>query len=114
MTSYGPPASHHLRWLASANCLLEIGEDVVELAAGSQRAGMGPEKFNHHSTVESDPMARPARPADAADESELSRLVELVRSTVPPVHPAGLPFIAAASASPPAGRRPPVAAPTRA
>ena len=36
VTTYGPPASHHLRWLASANCLLEIGEDVAELAAGSQ------------------------------------------------------------------------------
>lgn len=35
VTSYGPPASHHLRWLASANCLLEIGEDVTELSAGS-------------------------------------------------------------------------------
>jgi molybdopterin molybdotransferase len=35
VTSYGPPASHHLRWLASANCLLEIDEDTVELAAGS-------------------------------------------------------------------------------
>jgi molybdopterin molybdotransferase len=35
VTSYGPPASHHLRWLASANCLLEIGEDVVELVSGS-------------------------------------------------------------------------------
>lgn len=35
VTSAGPPASHHLRWLASANCLLEIPEDVVELAAGS-------------------------------------------------------------------------------
>jgi molybdopterin molybdotransferase len=35
VTSYGPPASHHLRWLASANCLLEIGEDVAELAAGA-------------------------------------------------------------------------------
>jgi len=35
VTSYGPPASHHLRWLASANCLLELGEDVTELAAGS-------------------------------------------------------------------------------
>jgi molybdopterin molybdotransferase len=35
VTSYGPPASHHLRWLASANCLLEIDEDVVELAPGS-------------------------------------------------------------------------------
>ena len=36
VTSYGPPASHHLRWLASANCLLEIDEDVADLAAGSQ------------------------------------------------------------------------------
>jgi molybdopterin molybdotransferase len=36
VTTYGPPASHHLRWLASANCLLEIGEDVVEMASGSQ------------------------------------------------------------------------------
>jgi len=35
VTSYGPPASHHLRWLASANCLLEVGEEVIELAAGS-------------------------------------------------------------------------------
>src|SRR5829696_933301 len=35
VTSYGPPASHHLRWLASANCLLEIGEDVAELTSGS-------------------------------------------------------------------------------
>ncbi|MGE2689277.1 molybdopterin molybdotransferase MoeA [Mycolicibacterium pulveris] len=36
VTSYGPPASHHLRWLASANCLLEIGEDVTEVAEGTQ------------------------------------------------------------------------------
>lgn len=36
VTSYGPPASHHLRWLASANCLLEIAEDVDALAAGAQ------------------------------------------------------------------------------
>ncbi|CQD09582.1 molybdopterin biosynthesis protein MoeA [Mycolicibacterium conceptionense] len=35
VSSYGPPASHHLRWLASANCLLEIAEDVTELAAGA-------------------------------------------------------------------------------
>jgi molybdopterin molybdotransferase len=35
VTSYGPPASHHLRWLASADCLLEIEEDVTEIAAGS-------------------------------------------------------------------------------
>lgn len=34
VTSYGPPASHHLRWLASANCLLEIPEEITELAAG--------------------------------------------------------------------------------
>jgi molybdopterin molybdotransferase len=36
VTSYGPPASHHLRWLASANGLLDIPEDVVELTAGTQ------------------------------------------------------------------------------
>ena len=35
VTTYGPPASHHLRWLASANCLLEIGEDITELTEGS-------------------------------------------------------------------------------
>lgn len=35
VTSYGPPASHHLRWLASANCLLDIPEDVTEVPAGS-------------------------------------------------------------------------------
>ncbi|BBX84603.1 molybdopterin molybdotransferase MoeA [Mycolicibacterium aubagnense] len=35
VSSYGPPASHHLRWLATANCLLDIDEDVVELPAGS-------------------------------------------------------------------------------
>jgi molybdopterin molybdotransferase len=36
VTTYGPPASHHLRWLASANCLLEIAEDVTAMAAGEQ------------------------------------------------------------------------------
>ena len=35
VTSYGPPASHHLRWLASANCLLEIPEEVTECEAGT-------------------------------------------------------------------------------
>jgi phosphatidylserine decarboxylase len=40
-------------------------------------------------------MARPARPPVVDDhQSELSRFVDLVRSTVPPLHPAGLPFIA--------------------
>ena len=43
VTSYGPPASHHLRWLASANCLLDIPEDVVEVPAGTQAAGLGSE-----------------------------------------------------------------------
>jgi molybdopterin molybdotransferase len=36
VTSYGPPGSHHLRWLASANGLLDIPEDVVEVSAGTQ------------------------------------------------------------------------------
>lgn len=36
VTGYGPPASHHLRWLASANCLLVFDEDVAEVAAGSR------------------------------------------------------------------------------
>lgn len=36
VTSYGPPASHHLRWLASANGLLDIPEDVVEVPAGTE------------------------------------------------------------------------------
>jgi molybdopterin molybdotransferase len=36
VTSYGPPASHHLRWLASANCLLDLGEDVTEVPAGAR------------------------------------------------------------------------------
>ncbi|MDT5322381.1 MAG: molybdopterin molybdotransferase [Mycobacterium sp.] len=34
--SCGPPASHHLRWLALANCLLDIPADVAEIPAGSQ------------------------------------------------------------------------------
>ncbi len=36
VVSYGPPASHHLRWLASANALLDIPEDAVEVAAGTR------------------------------------------------------------------------------
>jgi molybdopterin molybdotransferase len=36
VVSYGPPASHHLRWLASADCLLDISEDVTALAVGEQ------------------------------------------------------------------------------
>jgi molybdopterin molybdotransferase len=34
--SHGPPGSHHVRWLASANCLLDIPTDVTEIPAGSQ------------------------------------------------------------------------------
>ncbi|MDR3662532.1 MAG: phosphatidylserine decarboxylase [Mycobacterium sp.] len=41
-------------------------------------------------------MARPARPPADTPESDLSRLVDLVRSTVPPIHPAGLPFVGGA------------------
>ena len=36
VTSYGPPASHHLRWLASANCLLEIDEETTDLPKGAE------------------------------------------------------------------------------
>ncbi|MGV0731718.1 molybdopterin molybdotransferase MoeA [Mycolicibacter sinensis] len=35
VTNYGPPASHHLRYLASANCLLDIADEVTELAVGT-------------------------------------------------------------------------------
>jgi molybdopterin molybdotransferase len=54
VTTYGPPASHHLRWLASANCLLEIGEDIVEMSAGSQVQVWDLTGFSHgHPHVES-------------------------------------------------------------
>ncbi|MGA7049780.1 MAG: molybdopterin molybdotransferase MoeA, partial [Mycobacterium sp.] len=36
VTSYGPAASHHLRWLASANALLDIPEDVEDVQAGTE------------------------------------------------------------------------------
>jgi molybdopterin molybdotransferase len=32
----GPPGSHYLRYLASADCLLDIGEDVTELPEGAE------------------------------------------------------------------------------
>ncbi|MCV7384891.1 gephyrin-like molybdotransferase Glp [Mycolicibacter longobardus] len=35
VTNYGPPASHHLRYLASANCLLDIADEVTELPLGT-------------------------------------------------------------------------------
>ncbi|WP_024440104.1 gephyrin-like molybdotransferase Glp [Mycobacterium sp. UM_WGJ] len=36
VTNYGPPASHHLRYLASANCLLDIADEVTELPVGTE------------------------------------------------------------------------------
>ncbi len=36
VSSQGPPGSHHLRWLASSNCLLDIPIDVTEIAAGER------------------------------------------------------------------------------
>jgi phosphatidylserine decarboxylase len=50
-------------------------------------------------------MARPARPSADAAQSELAKFVDLLRSTIPPVHPAGLPFIAAGLGVAAAGRR---------
>jgi len=47
---------------------------------------------------------RPHLPADDSD-SEAARLLELIRSTVPPVHPAGLPFVGAGLALAAAGRK---------
>jgi phosphatidylserine decarboxylase len=47
---------------------------------------------------------RPRIPAEDA-ESEASRLIELIRSTVPPMHPAGVPFVSAGIAIAAAGRR---------
>ena len=35
VVSHGPPGSHHLGSLASANCLLDIPEEVTEIPAGS-------------------------------------------------------------------------------
>jgi phosphatidylserine decarboxylase len=49
---------------------------------------------------------RPRLPADDA-ESEASRLIELIRSTVPPMHPAGFPFVSAGLALAAVGRRHP-------
>jgi phosphatidylserine decarboxylase len=49
-------------------------------------------------------MARRPRPPIDDLKSEAPRLVELVRSTVPPVHPAGLPFVSAGLGLAAAGR----------
>ena len=47
---------------------------------------------------------RPEIPAADA-QSEASRFVELIRSTVPPIHPAGVPFVSAGLAVAAVGRR---------
>lgn len=47
---------------------------------------------------------RPHLPADEGD-SEASRFLELIRSTVPPMHPAGLPFVGAGLVLAAAGRK---------
>jgi molybdopterin molybdotransferase len=36
VASHGPAGSHHVRYLASANCLIDIPVDVTDLPAGSQ------------------------------------------------------------------------------
>lgn len=36
VTTVGPPGSHHLRWMAASNCLLEIAADVEALDAGAE------------------------------------------------------------------------------
>jgi molybdopterin molybdotransferase len=36
VASSGPPGSHHVRWLAAANCLLDIPADAAEIPAGSE------------------------------------------------------------------------------
>ena len=33
--SHGPPASHHLGWLPSANCLLDVPPEIIEIPAGT-------------------------------------------------------------------------------
>ena len=35
VVSHGPPGSHHLGWLPSANCLLDVPTEVIEIPAGS-------------------------------------------------------------------------------
>ncbi|KAA0086847.1 phosphatidylserine decarboxylase [Mycolicibacterium sp. P9-64] len=50
-------------------------------------------------------MARPARPPTDDHQSEIARLVDLVQSTIPPVHSAGLPFIAGGLGLAALGRR---------
>ena len=47
---------------------------------------------------------RPHLPADDSS-SEASRFIELVRSTVPPMHPAGIPFVSAGLAVAAVGRK---------
>ncbi len=36
VSTVGPPGSHHLRWMAASNCLLEIAADIDSLDAGAE------------------------------------------------------------------------------
>ncbi|QDQ98336.1 gephyrin-like molybdotransferase Glp [Tomitella fengzijianii] len=36
VTTVGPPGSHHLRWMAASDCLLEIAADTTALDAGAE------------------------------------------------------------------------------
>ena len=108
VTSYGPPASHHLRWLASANCLLEIDEDVAELAAGSHGAGMGPVE-----RVATRRIATPWPDAPTSDQAPRDSW-RWCAPPFPPMHPAGLPFVGASLAVAAVGPQQPLAARRRA
>ncbi|MGB8208363.1 MAG: molybdopterin molybdenumtransferase MoeA, partial [Mycobacterium sp.] len=35
VVSHGPPGSHHLGWLPSANCLLDVPTEVTDIPSGS-------------------------------------------------------------------------------
>lgn len=50
-------------------------------------------------------MAQRPRPADAPSRTGLEHFTDLVRNTVPPIHPAGLPFVGGALAAAVLGRR---------
>ena len=115
VTSYGPPASHHLRWLASANCLSGDRRGRRRTGGGSPvRVWDLTRDTRRIGTPWPDPRDPPMPPTSPRSPD----LVELVRSTVPPVHPAGLPFIAGGlgtgrrrSQAPVAAQRGPVSPP---
>ena len=50
-------------------------------------------------------MARRPRPDDPADTGRVAHFLDLARETIPPIHPAGIPFVAAPTAVALLGRR---------